>query len=1026
MALFSRKKKDDALVERIVEELSKATNAMSSTPYGGSGYSTASAAMPSQMTASGGQGLLQTPGMQANPLPRPATSFGSQLGPSAPFLPAPLDPVYDDSGRALPRVWEYPVAWNLDLNQRSTPWTVLRSMADQIDIIHRAIEIKIAEVTKMGWSFVIEDSTIASIMADQNCSHAKAARIAREQYSKSIDELREFWENPYPQLGRSFTEWMTEFLWQHFVFDGTPVYPRYNLGKKVIGFEIIDAPTIKVLLDNRGAIPEPPSPAFQQVLWGFPRGEYQFTPNSDGEFFNAPGKSDEFLRDQLAYFVRNRRTWSPYGYSAVEECVPAATLYLDRQQWMKSEYRDGATPMAFFETDSDEMDPTHLAAFERVFNDRLMGSTTERHRMKVLPRGFKPIFAPSVDERYKNDYDEFIILRIATVFGVSPASMGIVPRSGLGGKGEHDGQAQSAVTTSQKPLESFLVEMVNTLSRRFLGSDKNITFSFDDDDSNVEAMVGRAQAFQTALQSGQMTLNDVRGELNMPLFDIPEADEPFIVAGQTIQFLNGLLEQDASGETVGMKGQNDEVASRPGSADSNVAEEGAQGQESEGTVGEPQGGATSAPVETKSSVADELRVFSKYVSARLRKGATYRDFAFRTINEDDAWCLNQDVQATIKGETYSPPKGVQTAAQRALDWIADDKAGSGFTDVGRKRASDLARGAGVSIATVRRIKAYFDRHQSDKDATGFSAGEDGYPSPGRVAWDAWGGDAGYSWAKSIVGQDEDKTVSSGDNPKGLDASTTKRSVDDLPGMSQKKALEAFYAPRIAKALSSSFSGIEEAIAAVEKVLGEKAASKDIPTIVARYITYNNKPLASVIGELSMDAGFVGTVNAVKEMGAGAKLSYGLAQAAAKPIDWNSWTPGHPLAATNLADGMLSANLDSLGITLDGIGQTSIDRIGNAIASGVSQGFPARTIASSVNAIIADPVRAMTIAVTESNRAYNLASVDQYAASGTKQFEWIAYDTACPECAALEGVHDLSDDVPPEHPNCRCTVAAVVS
>jgi SPP1 gp7 family putative phage head morphogenesis protein len=245
-------------------------------------------------------------------------------------------------------------------------------------------------------------------------------------------------------------------------------------------------------------------------------------------------------------------------------------------------------------------------------------------------------------------------------------------------------------------------------------------------------------------------------------------------------------------------------------------------------------------------------------------------------------------------------------------------------------------------------------------------------------------------------------------------------------MSQKKALENFYAPRIAKALASSFSGIEQAIEAVEKALSEKAAGDSIATIVARYITYNNKPLASVIGELSMDAGFVGTVNAVKEMGAGAKLSYGLAQAAAKPIDWNSWTPGHPLAATNLGDGMLSANLDSLGITLDGIGQTSIDRIGNAIASGVSQGFPARTIARSVNAVIADPVRAMTIAVTESNRAYNMAAVDQYTAAGTKQFEWIAYDTACPECASLEGAHDLSDTVPPAHPNCRCTVAAVVS
>ena len=93
----------------------------------------------------------------------------------------------------------------------------------------------------------------------------------------------------------------------------------------------------------------------------------------------------------------------------------------------------------------------------------------------------------------------------------------------------------------------------------------------------------------------------------------------------------------------------------------------------------------------------------------------------------------------------------------ALEWIADGKAGDGFTDVGRKRASDLARGASVSMETLKRMKAYFDRHQSDKDATGFNSGEEGFPSAGRVAWDAWGGDAGYSWAKSKAST-EDKSV----------------------------------------------------------------------------------------------------------------------------------------------------------------------------------------------------------------------------------------------------------------------------
>lgn len=99
--------------------------------------------------------------------------------------------------------------------------------------------------------------------------------------------------------------------------------------------------------------------------------------------------------------------------------------------------------------------------------------------------------------------------------------------------------------------------------------------------------------------------------------------------------------------------------------------------------------------------------------------------------------------------TYKPPQGVQNAAKRALNWISQGKAGPGFTSVGRKRAVQLASGNAVSRETVGRMKSYFARHAVDKNATGFNSGEKGFPTPGRVAWDAWGGDAGAAWVGRI-------------------------------------------------------------------------------------------------------------------------------------------------------------------------------------------------------------------------------------------------------------------------------------
>jgi hypothetical protein len=101
---------------------------------------------------------------------------------------------------------------------------------------------------------------------------------------------------------------------------------------------------------------------------------------------------------------------------------------------------------------------------------------------------------------------------------------------------------------------------------------------------------------------------------------------------------------------------------------------------------------------------------------------------------------------------FTPPKGAREEAQRGLDWRNEH--GRGGTEVGVARARDVSNGENLSPETVRRMKAFFDRHESNEDAEGFSPGEDGFPSNGRIAHALWGGDAGYAWAKKVVRQME--------------------------------------------------------------------------------------------------------------------------------------------------------------------------------------------------------------------------------------------------------------------------------
>jgi HK97 family phage major capsid protein/HK97 family phage prohead protease len=91
-----------------------------------------------------------------------------------------------------------------------------------------------------------------------------------------------------------------------------------------------------------------------------------------------------------------------------------------------------------------------------------------------------------------------------------------------------------------------------------------------------------------------------------------------------------------------------------------------------------------------------------------------------------------------------PTDGMRTEAQRYRDWKAEGEQGG--TEVAANRASQILSGDELSSDTVITMAAWFARHEVDKQGEGFNPDEDGYPSPGRVAWAAWGGDAGQTWA----------------------------------------------------------------------------------------------------------------------------------------------------------------------------------------------------------------------------------------------------------------------------------------
>jgi hypothetical protein len=127
------------------------------------------------------------------------------------------------------------------------------------------------------------------------------------------------------------------------------------------------------------------------------------------------------------------------------------------------------------------------------------------------------------------------------------------------------------------------------------------------------------------------------------------------------------------------------------------------------------------------------------------------------VDMEDHDMDDEEMEYMSKAETYSPNDGMKSAARRALKWKEDGKAKGAGTAVGWGRASDIVAGRSMSLSVVKRMYSFFSRHEVDKKGKGFYDGPD-FPSRGRVMWDAWGGDAGFSWSRKIAERERDKAL----------------------------------------------------------------------------------------------------------------------------------------------------------------------------------------------------------------------------------------------------------------------------
>lgn len=560
----------------------------------------------------------------ATPLPQwdPRVPFG----PGLPIRPSAIDPLRPDSGRPEPRLYEYQVSANLPgSGQRLLPWKVLRDAADGVGLVRRCIEIRKAHLANADWAVRISKPALGRAVADagDTVDRKTVEQDMRARLAPFIARAEDFMRVPDRGNGLPFGDWLGSLLEEHFVLDAIAIYPRRTRGGDLFSLEIVDGSTIKPLLDHRGARPLPPSPAFQQILHGFPRGEFvasveTIADTNGGQVSTIPGA---YRSDELVYRRRNVRSWTPYGYSSVEQSLVDAETWLRRIGWIKSEYTDGVMPSGWLKvlagTEAAGWTPAQLVEYEQVLNGFLSGNTAERHRFKILPPGLEPDDRPDVADKYKPDYDLFLLKLVASHFDVTPAELGFMESGGLGGASYHEGQEDVQDRKGTRPLESWVAEVISELLHVQLDLPDELEFAFLGEESEDEAAA--EEVADQRIKRGGSTLNEDRDRQGVARYTFPEADIPFVLTATGPVFLDGLIEKQQQ--------------------EADAAAEAAKVKAAALAAGPPPGAPGTAPTKPKLAAersadpvkkADELAAFRRY----LTNGKT-RPFVAEHLTKDD-------------------------------------------------------------------------------------------------------------------------------------------------------------------------------------------------------------------------------------------------------------------------------------------------------------------------------------------------------------------------------------------------------
>ena len=386
----------------------------------------------------------------------PASWFGPQQ-PLAPQAPPEV------KGRQ----WDYPFGVNINYTPRAAAtlsFDNLRSLADALPLLRAVIETRKDQIAALNWTVRARD------LRGGAGSGARSASV------------RAFLATP--DRRHDFATWLRILIEDMLVIDAACLYPRYTRSGALYSLDVIDGANIKPLIGEDGRTPEPPDPAYQQVLHGVP--------------------AADFSADELLYLPRNVRSHRLYGMSPVEQIALTINIALRREQATLEYYNTGSIPDSFATLPKD-WTVDQIRQFQDYFDALMSGNSARRRMVKFMPADFK--LTETRQSPLKDQYDEWLARVICYAFSV-PASAFITQVNRATSQTLRTQAAQEGLVPLKAWVKSALDRVVQVCLK-----EPDLEFAWVGDDELDPLQ--QAQTIAILVNAGIKTREEARAELGL-------------------------------------------------------------------------------------------------------------------------------------------------------------------------------------------------------------------------------------------------------------------------------------------------------------------------------------------------------------------------------------------------------------------------------------------------------------------------------------------------------------------------------